>query len=51
MTQMGAWVSWGLRALRNAGKMKQAAKHRGKVSIQNIIISQQSSSKGKEESK
>lgn len=48
------WVlgyAWGLRALSNAAKMKQAAEHRGKASIQNIIISQQSSSEGKEKSK
>lgn len=39
------WVlgyAWGLRTLRNIAKMKQAAEHRGKASIQNTIISQQS---------
>lgn len=47
------WVlgyAWGLRALSNAAKMRQAAEHRGKASIQNII-SQQSYSRAKEESK
>lgn len=44
------WVlgyAWGLRALRNVAKMKQAAEHREKASIQSIIISQQSYSEGK----
>lgn len=48
------WVlgyAWGLRALSNAAKMKQAAEHRGKASIQDIIISQQSSSEEKKENK
>lgn len=48
------WVleyAWGLRALSNAAKMKQAAEFRGKPSIPNIIISQQSYSDEKEESK
>lgn len=34
--------AWGLRALRNTAKMKQAAEHRGKAPIHNTIISQQS---------
>ena len=34
--------AWGLRALRNTAKMKEAAEHRGKAPIQNTIISQQS---------
>lgn len=44
MLEWFKWVleyAWGLRALRNTAKMKQAAEHRGKAPIHSIIISQQ----------